>query len=139
MLTRLFFSPHRTRSLCSPATPFLICQQMQQWKWRWNIRLSSTTRKHALSWSVLVQLNSITISPICLHWMFAIVGTGTRLRRGFILCGLTSRILQSHFVFNINEAIEQGLEKFILNPGRFLGKSQFIINVPNGDNWMVEC
>lgn len=52
---------------CMPADP-----EMQQWKWRGNIRLSATTRKHVLSRSVSVQLNSITISPICLHWMFAI-------------------------------------------------------------------
>lgn len=47
---------------CMPADP-----EMQQWKWRRNIRLSTTTRKHVLSRYMSVQLNSITISPICLH------------------------------------------------------------------------
>ncbi len=66
------FSPHLTS--CTVATPFFmpVDPEMRQWKLGGNIRLSATTRKHVLLRSVSVQLNSITISPICLHWMFAI-------------------------------------------------------------------
>lgn len=66
-----FFTSHH---IVSATLPLLASAdpEMQQWKWRGNIRLSAATRKHVLSRSVSAHLNSITISPICLHWMFAI-------------------------------------------------------------------
>lgn len=114
---------------------------MQQCRWRGSIRLRSTTRKHVLSRSVSIQLNSITICPICLHWMFAIAFPvwNRNWAGGIILCGLPSPMLQSHFFYiwyKWNNRTRFG-EKHVM----FLGKHQQnnfrrIANVPNVNKWM---
>lgn len=136
LLTPLFPSAHKRHTFYYSATPFLTCKQIQRCSsgsgegTSGSAPLVGNMSCHGLcQFSSIQSLSALSVYIGCLQ-LLSQCGTGARLRT-FILCGLPSPMLPSHFLFNTNEIVEQGSGKFISHHSRWLGKhreNNYVLN-----------
>lgn len=111
VLTPRLPSPHTMHTFCSPATTCLIGLQIQRCSrgsgegTSGSAPLRGNTYCHApCQFGTIQSLSALSVYTGCLQ-LLSQCGTGTE-QGGFILCGLPSPMLLSHFLFNKDETVE---------------------------------